>query len=189
MKLRIITLVFLSGALFVRGQGTFVWDQGFTNLTDISRDLSNQPMGQPFTPTTSSMDAAAFNLATFTSFGQEMDVNVRSGSITGPILGTSSPDTLSYDGVYYFTFSSPIALTPGTQYYLQPVEISGSGVEAYFCDAHPSLTGQAIINGVTYPYANFWFEEGVQVAPEPSLAVLLLIGGGIAYWHRKRRTA
>lgn len=188
MKLKFTLIVFLSGALFVRGQGTFVWDQGFTNnITDAYGLLTNTPLGQPFTPTESSMDAAAFFLSV-ANLGTDGDVEieVRNGSVTGAIIGTSNPETVvGSGGVYYFTFSSPVTLTPGAEYYLQPIEISGSRIAAQLGNVLSG--GQATFGGVTYHDLNFWFEEGVQVVPEPSLAALFFIGGGIAYCHRRKR--
>ena len=186
MKTKFIALIFLSGALFARGQGTFVWDQGSTNITDESRPLTNTPLAQGFTPTESLMDAAAFYLIPeYPSPGGDAEVIVRSGSVTGAIIGTSNPETVSgYGGVYYFTFSDPVTLTPGTEYYLQPVELSGNlGAQLGFDFAR---TGQATWGGVSQPQYNFFFEEGIQVVPEPSVATLFMIGG-IAYWPRRKR--
>lgn len=187
MKTKFLTIVFLSGALFVRGQGTFVWDQGSTNITDTWAALTNTPLGQGFTPTQLSMDATAFYLGT-ENFGTagNVEVLVRSGSVTGAIIGTSNPDSISsFNDVYYFTFSNPVTLTPGTEYYLEPVGLSGNlYAELGFAGVG---TGQATYGGALYKNLNFWFEEGIQVVPEPSLSALFLIGGGIAYWHRRRR--
>ena len=178
-----------SGALFVRGQGTFVWDQGFTNITDQAAALTNTPLGQGVTPTTSSMDAAAFYLSIGFVGGVpgDAEVLVRSGSVTGAIIGTSNPETVSGGNgtVYDFTFSSPVALTPGTQYYLEPVELSGNLLNAQL-GVVGFGKGQAIYGGVADHTDNFYFEEGIQVVPEPSIAALLMIGGGITYWHRRR---
>lgn len=185
-KLNFTAIAFLSGALFARGQGTFIWDQQATNFVDGAANLTNQPMGQPFSPTQSSMDAAALYFGSLFGGNGDIEVNVRSGSISGAILGTSDPDTFSSAGVYYFTFSSPMTLTPGTQYYLQPVQTSGSGILSELIDAQFS-SGHAIIGGVTSPDFNFWFQEGVEVIPEPSLAALFVIGGAVACWHHRKR--
>jgi hypothetical protein len=187
MKLKLTALVFLSGALLLRGQGTFVWDQQATGLTDGAPALTSQPMGQPFTPTFSSIDVVAFYLSGGQS-DSDIQVNLRSGSIIGTILGTSAPITIksSDNGPFDFFFSSSIALSPGTQYFLQPEAISGSGVALGQINA-PVPTGQEIVNGVTRNDFNFWFQEGVvSNVPEPSLAALLLIGSGVMYCRRRK---
>lgn len=188
MKLKFITLVFLSGALFVRGQGAFVWDQGSTKITDQLSALTNTPLGQGFTPTMSSMDAAAFNLSVgYLGTSGDVVIDVRSGSVTGAIIGTSNPQTVvgGNGSVYFFTFSSPVTLTPGAQYYLEPVEISGNNLWAWLGFAPPG-TGQAICGGYVDHADNFYFEEGT-IVPEPSIAALFMIGGDIVYWHRRKR--
>src|SRR5205085_10142304 len=131
MKYQLFTLAFLSGALFAHGQGTFVWDQQITGSVDGFAFLNNQPSGQPFTPSQSSMDVATFFLGSG-SVPSDIEVNLWSGSINGTLLATSLPTTVpaASSDTYYFFFSAPVSLTPGAVYYLQPVAINGSGVRA-----------------------------------------------------------
>jgi hypothetical protein len=186
MKMKIIAFIFLSGALFVRGQGTFVWDQQATGLIDSGVPLTSQPMGESFTPSFSSIDVAAFNLGGGTSSFGDIVVNLRSGSITGTILGTTAAVTFTSSGVYDFFFSSPIALTPGTQYFLQPEAASGSGVFLDQINA-PSGSGHQIISGVSRSNFDFWYQEGVTAVPEPSSATLIGLVATIAYRRRRNR--
>ncbi len=177
MKLKLIALTCLSWATLVRGQGSFIWDQQATGFVDGFAVLNNQqPLGQPFTPSFSSMDVAAFYLNGVTT-SSEIEVNLRSGSISGTILGTSAPLTIgsSDSGVFYFLFSDPITLSPGTQYFLQPVAVTGVA-DANLIDAANS-SGSAIYGGVTHSGFNFWFQEGITAIPEPSPVAL---GGMIA---------
>lgn len=189
MKLKLTTLIFLSGALLLRGQGTFVWDQqaSDTNSIDGVAYLNNQqPMGQAFTPSFSSISAAAFFLSGgFPGATGDVEVNIRSGSITGTILGTSDAVTFNGNsGIYDFLFSSPVTLTPGITYYLQPIQVNPGGVGVNLVNA-PVPTGGAIYNGVLHNNNNYWYQEGI-VVPEPSSA-LLAVAGVVAYLHRRHR--
>jgi hypothetical protein len=189
MKLKLTALVFLSGALLLRGQGTFVWDQQVTGPIDANALLNfDQPLGQAFTPSFDSIDVAAFYLGGPT-VSMDVEVNLRSGSITGTILGTTAPITInpSDSGPFDFLFSNPITLTPGVTYFLQPVAITSVG--SIFANAIPTSgrMGGAIVDGVPKNTWNFWFQEGVvNSVPEPSSAALLLIGSGVMYWHRRK---
>src|SRR5258706_9317594 len=121
------TLAIVSFLQFANGQGTtFVYDQqsGDENafIGAASAIQSNQPMGQSFTP---SLTAAGFlrlsvNDATpGNGIGASLYVNLRSTSISGPILGATAPVALPHNfgqrskrSVNFF-FSAPVPVTPG----------------------------------------------------------------------------
>lgn len=78
-----------------------------------------------------------------------MTVNIRSGSYDGPILGTSTtivPAGLAADYtnpyVVHLDFATPIALTPGSLYYIQ-VEPNGGfyGIAAAFGNGYAGGDG------------------------------------------------
>ncbi len=186
MKSKFITIILLSGAILARGQGSIVWDQQATGFADAFFEFTNQPMGQPFTPSFSSIGVAQFLLSSGID-SSDIEVNLRSGSITGSILGTSLPTTIpgATSGTYALFFANPIQLTPGTQYFLQPFTVSGTGAGANLVNASGS-SGGAIVSGATRNGFNFWFQEGI-VVPEPSLAGFFAVSGSIAYWRRRKR--
>ncbi|MDB6036900.1 MAG: hypothetical protein JWM99_741 [Verrucomicrobiales bacterium] len=187
MKQYLIAIAFLSGALLVRGQGTPVWDQGDTGFVDGFALLNNQPLGQSFTPSFSSIGVVELWLGDNSAGSGDIAVNVRSGSITGTILGTTASLSYSTTGMYDFLFSDPIALTPGTKYFLQPFALSGSGVGANLVNS-PSFTGGAIYGGTVHMGFNFWFQEGiVGNVPEPSSAALCIVVVSVLIWHHKKR--
>jgi autotransporter-associated beta strand protein len=67
--------------------------------------------------------------------------------------------------------------------------IINNNVELYYM--HTNTIG-GISYGDTYTGGNVWIKEGgsfhyLNVVPEPSIAILLTIGGGILYWHRRRK--
>ncbi len=186
MKRNLIAFIFLSGVLFVRGQGTFAVDQQSTNAIDAGAFLSQTPMGQSFTPGLDSIGFVQFFLADGTT-ASTVAVNIRSGSITGSLLGTTTPTTLtpSTNAYFDFLFSSPISLTPGTKYYLEPVVVGGGNAEAFGTFVQYT-GGDAIISGTTFTDRDFLFREGI-IVPEPASVSLLLGGGGLLCWHLRRR--
>src|SRR4051812_29251765 len=94
-KLGILTFVALFGAFRLFGQGSFVYDQqsalensGAEGLIDMQ---PNAPVGQSFTPSLNSVGFVRFFMFDGAHTGQSATVivNLRSDSISGPILGTS----------------------------------------------------------------------------------------------------
>jgi hypothetical protein len=96
-------------------------------------------------------------------------------------------DTNAHGFVNFF-FSTPPLVTPGTNYFLQPVVQSGDTWLANIGYAQYSYVGGiAYLNGQPEPNREFWFREGV-VTPEPSSTMLLLLGGSLlAYSFRRSR--
>jgi len=185
----------LSLALFyvtASGQGTMVYDQQSStesNFGEAAFDIaSNQPMGQSFTP---SLDAVRFvrlrvgDGDRFDGFGGSLSLNLRSGSITGTVLATTSAASFTngFLGTIDFLFSSDVPLLPGTTYFLQPVLQSGSAVLTADSFLYPG--GSAFLHGNAIAQ-DLWFREGVLV-PEPSSGVLVLIGFSILAYARKNQ--
>jgi len=100
--------------------------------------------------------------------------NLRSGSIYGPIIGTTASVQLSdtFSGPLNLEFASPVTLTRGTTYYFEPVaDHSWSmGIGQYNYSG-----GSGFLAGTPEAW-NLWFREGI-IVPEPSSAALLLLGG------------
>ena len=87
------------------------------------------PIGESFTPTFTSLNFV--NLQTETGTGSTapftLALNIRSGSISGTILGTSQLTTVTpppFGAVPTpFAFSSSVALVPGDLYVMEVVDI------------------------------------------------------------------
>jgi hypothetical protein len=164
----------------------------------------NLPLGQQFVPTLTSMnflklwleDAASNDPATAT-----VQVNIRAGSISGTVLGTSTvvvPAEINLSGgttLTEFDFSSPISLTPGSTYVIQAAEVNGTVDNASFGWVGGPLgnstyaPGEAYIHGTLQPTFDFAFEEGVQSVPEPStwlMAATAAIASAICVLTRRR---
>ena len=112
MKLSVFTL-FLS-VVFLRGQGTLVYDQQSTTLIEGSAPWRLTPMGQAFTPSLSSIDFVAleiFDATPLNQLGSTLYVNLRADSINGTILGTSvfvsTPDNFFGIAVFVSGYSKP----------------------------------------------------------------------------------
>jgi hypothetical protein len=180
-------LVFLLGTLPMFGQGTFVYDQQSateTNITEGGVGIQPlQPIGQSFTPSLEAVGFVRFLLYDNNSgngLGANVFVNLRSGSITGPIIGVSSVTSLpdSFGGYPDFFFSTPVSVTPGTTYYFQPVVQSGDNWNIGGSSPLHYAGGTAFANGVASPGVDFWFREGIMAVPEPTTISLAALGLG-----------
>ena len=185
MKLLFASLAFALGIGLANAQGTLVFDQQSTGSVDGALNLNRTPFGQSFTPTLDSIDFLELQLNDGTT-ASTVAINIRSGSITGTLLGTSLPTTLQSlsGGTYDFFFSNPVSLTPGTKYYFEPVVVSGgfATTETTFID----YAGGDLIYDGAVQRGDMWFREGVGSVPEPSSVELLLIGGGALLWRRRK---
>jgi hypothetical protein len=126
----------------------------------------------------------------FFSSGQSsvFRVNLRGGSITGPILGTT-PDVMgsATAGPVMFMFPGTIALTPGTRYYLQLEAVSGSATVSCGNMGQSYAGGAGYIDGQPDAFRDFWFREGIIAVPEPTSWSALTLGASFLWWHRVRR--
>jgi len=188
MKTKFIIFAFLLLGCFARGQG-FVYDQQSINYSEDGASFSYQPLGQSFTPTLTSIGFVALFIDGGSSEAT-IYVDLRSTSITGPILGSTTP--AFFPNFYYanayptFYFPTAISVTPGVQYFFQPIIQSGDTVGIFESDGS-YVGGNLIEEGVVIPNHNLWFQEGIVAAPEPSSSLLLLVGSGILFYARRRK--
>ena len=95
------------------GQGVFVYDQQSANESTIGGAAgviqSSQPIGQSFTPSLASVGFIRLKLGdcVINGFGATVYLNLRSDSISGPILATSDsvvmPDGfIGYPNFFFF---------------------------------------------------------------------------------------
>jgi len=200
MKIRLLPIHFtlLSVAFASHGQGSFLYDQQSATSQNVGGGgapiQEDQPMGQSFTPTLTSVGFVQFEFLDFhlaNGTGATVYVNLRAGSINGTILGSTAPVYMP-DGFRStptnFFFSLPVAVTPGTTYYLQPVALPGSDdqYDVITSRLYNYTGGGAFYFGVPSPFADddFWFREGI-LAPEPSSTALFLLPGGVFIYFRR----
>jgi len=177
-------------------QGTFQYDQQSLNHS-IGPSLlyniqSNEPIGQSFTPALSSVgfiQLEPFDGHPNNGVGSTLYVNLRSNSITGPVLGSTDPvflpDIPSGGGVTNFLFSTSVAVVPGTTYFFEVVVQSA---ELWRLNTLTDLYGGGtmIVQGVAQPLQDLWFREGI-IVPEPSAALISFVVGAIWICVRRRR--
>jgi hypothetical protein len=189
MKISLMALAMFIGTSAGSAQGTIQIDQISTNTIEGAAPWSLQPMGQSFTPSLTAIGWIELNLfysEPSNPSGTFALVNVRSNSITGPILGSTATTFIPTDfyGITNFVFAAPVALTPGTTYYLQPFIFSGGHVSSYVTDASYG-GGSEFLQGSALTDRNLWFREGIQV-PEPSIAALILVAFYFSASARRR---
>jgi len=177
-------------------QGTFQYDQQSLNHSIGANILyyiqGNEPIGQSFTPGLSSVgfiQLEPFDGNPNNGLGATLFVNLRSNSITGPILGSTAPvflpDIPSGGGVTNFLFSTPVPVVPGTTYFFEVVVQSGDfwtlNTAGYLYGGGPTFR-----QGVAQPLQDLWFREGI-IVPEPSSILLFFGAAGILLLRRARR--
>jgi hypothetical protein len=193
-------LIALLVCLSTRAQGTFVFDQQSSTESNIGEGAPaiqpNQPFGQSFTPTFSSVGFIRLFLgdSSFNGLGATVSVNLRADSITGSVLGSTEPVFMEdrFSGFVNFLFSNPVTVTPGVTYYFQPVVESGDIWQVASHNAFGYAGGTAFALGQPSQVSDLWFREGI-IIPEPSSVVLLLAGFGVLLYaplakHLRKRT-
>ena len=166
-----------------------LWDQQSStdeSLVPFGTQLPGSPDsgdGQSFTPTLSSVGFVRLFFSG--AGGATVYVNLRAGSILGPIIGTSSSASMTVSGPLSFFFSTPVAVRPGTTYYFEPIEQSGTAFGVMVGQFNYS-GGSAYQSGNANLPQDYWFREGI-VVPEPSSIALLLLGGGSMLFCKRLR--
>jgi hypothetical protein len=197
MKIKMPILV---AALFpsaMLAQGTLVYDQ--QSSTDESpfpygtgahiQQLS--PYGQSFTPTLSGIDFIRLNLNDNNpnnSAGATLYLNLRSNSISGTILATTAPVTLTnaFTGPVSFFLPTTTSLTPSSSYVFEIVAVSGSDPWNAIAGELNYPGGFVYANGFPAFASDLWFREGM-VVPEPASGILLVAGASLLFLARRRR--
>jgi hypothetical protein len=192
MQLRIAVLLALIATHLTLGQGTFIFDQQSSDESRILEGGFGLGVGtgtgvQSFTPR---FDSIGFlKLVVFVDAASKFAVNVRSGSPSGPILGTTDtltvPKTSSQTPITLH-FSTQVGLTPGTTYYLEPTALLNGGLVNQSLYQYPggTLFFDGVPNQQTY---DMWFREGI-VVPEPAAVSLTLVAGFSVLWSKRKRS-
>jgi hypothetical protein len=182
----------------ILGQGTLVYDQQsvFDEATlgeTASAIMAIQPMGQSFTPSLSSVGFIRLQLYGGNSGGgpgTTLYLNLRSSSITGPILGSTEGVFMPngyFGGYVTFLFANPVPVSPGVMYFFQPMVQSGDWTVGTYNPYYNYPGGTVIARGMPNQASDLLFREGI-IVPEPSSAALLLLACGALACVRRRRS-
>lgn len=200
-------IILLAASLQTHAQGVAYDQQSATAPTSPTADdflniQEDSPLLQSFMPTFSAIGFVQFefwDIANNGNNGATVYVNLWTGSPninSATLLGSTAPvympngfvnSGLGFAGIANFSFSTPVTLTAGQTYYLQPVVLSGDnpwdiGVLTY--DAYSN--GQLFSNGLPGSTIDLWFREGVVSVPEPSILVLFGLSGLLAFSFKRR---
>lgn len=186
------------------GASQFIVDQKNDNFTpSLFQSIQTlSPIGQEFTPTLNSLDFVELFTQDFgrsnNPLGANLFVNIRSGDISGSILGTSDIVSLAdkFSGITQFNFSKTVTLNPEQKYVIEAKFASGSDNWALGSSGGPVSTypnGNLIstVKGVTTSNSknDLWFREGAKPVSVPEPSILLGIGsvvGLVAFSNRKK---
>ena len=174
----VLLIVLLAAAPMVAAGGSIaIVDQSQEiGLGTFRNIVGYAPLGQEFTPSLPGLDAVELYLNGFMcELGPYLQVNIREGAITGPIIGQSSPFTPSqnyFSGAVHFAFANVVRLSPGKLFVMELVDISGKEfpcVESIIGSSggrpdNPYIDGDAINWGMTLPGDDLWFREGLASA-------------------------
>jgi hypothetical protein len=193
LKISFISIVLLVPVQAAPAQGTFVYDQQSADESSLGGGVwdvqSNQPVGQSFTPTLSSVGFIRLYLSdsSFNGLGTTFRVNLLGGSITGVVLSSTSPVSVQdgFHGAVDFLFTTPAPLSPGTPYYFQPIVQSGESFGVYSYNTFNYSRGTAFAFGAPQTAFDLWFREGI-IIPEPCGVLLILLTAGICAWHHRK---
>jgi hypothetical protein len=191
-----LVAVLLLGSTGRASADPFIVDQSQT-LTLFSDFLVlSGSYGQSFTPSLPSVHDVEIPLG-ISGIGvppPTVTVNIRSGSIGGPILGSSAPTAVVDIGSdplnpipTHFDLLSSVPLTPGTQYF---IEFFAPGYLVPDQEGFPYPGGTEFGDGIPVPTNSLWFREGPAAIaiPEPSSPALLGLGAAaLAGWRLRRR--
>jgi hypothetical protein len=202
-------MLFLAVSLQIHAQGLIIDQESYPKPISVFTDgvdglyLNSEPatpLTQSFIPSLSAIDYVALEFEYGTG-SATVEVNLYEGSATvsaATLLGTTTAVTmpsgfnnnqLDVAGVEDFYFSTPITLTPGDTYYLEPVAVSGAANWAIvtLIDFYTYPNGELNVDG--YPFVNstdMWFQEGIVAVPEPTTLALIGFGGLLVFIFKRR---
>jgi hypothetical protein len=205
--LLLITLIIALFSLQSHAQGTLIDQESATGPVQIEGNgnadglniQEDGPLLQSFVPTLSAIYFVSLEFADIQdngTAGATVDVNLYTGSPypqVATLLGTTAAvympngfnnNGLGIAGIATFDFLTPITLTAGETYYLDPVVLSGDNPWDIITIGNTYPNGQIFEYGVGLP-SDFWFQEGINAVPEPT--TLALIGIGILVFIVRHR--
>ena len=176
------------------GAHPFIPDQvndGFTSGGFVV--FPGRVLGQQFVPAMGSLEAVELTTndqRPGNGQGTDLFVRIRSGTVAGPILGTSATVSLpdgrdASESVVHFDFPAVVPLTPGALHVIEIVAASGDnrGISGTGWGVNAYAAGSVIVDGAVYadplssPF-DLWFREGPTCAPSVDQANEGVVTGG-----------
>lgn len=160
--------LFMTGTVFAHGNV----DQSNPVGAGGSQILAHMPVGQEFTPSQPILVAVDVNLGLAIDEGVDtLTVNIRQGTITSPVLATTSqvvapcPNIPPFScGLVHFDFPAPLLVSPGDTYVL---EVQATNETHAWTRADGGYSGgAAILQGVVEPALDFSFQTYSQAVME-----------------------
>jgi hypothetical protein len=209
-RLLLITLIIAAFSLQTHAQGV-VYDQesDTSSINPIGNEdadglnIQTAPLTQSFIPMLSAIDFVTLEFEDVPdsgTTGMTIGVNLYTSSPTPQprnLIGSTTPvympngfvnDGLFVAGVTNFYFSTPVVLTPGQTYYLEPVVLSGGDaldITSLTYDAYSD--GQLFGEGSPANHTiDLWFQEGIVAAPEPTTLALVGLSGLLMFAFKRR---
>jgi hypothetical protein len=120
-------------------------------------------VGQEFTPELAGLDTVVL----WSRYGPASDTTVqvviRRGTITGPVMGASleTPLTAGWIGEIQFEFPSLVFLMPGSVYVIELLSVDGDDWFVQYDNNGSYPDGRMITNGTPSDGIDLWFQEGL----------------------------
>ena len=146
----------------------YIWDQTNDSFAPplTQNVIIYSPIGQEFVPNLTYLDVVQLWIMDFTigsTLPADFIVNIREGTIEGPVLGTSTTMTLpgGFDGVVTFELET-VPLVPQTLYVIELVQTSNRnwGVKSSGGPYSTYPLGRQILRGEPQENNDLWFREG-----------------------------
>jgi hypothetical protein len=141
-----------------------------------------QPMGQTFAPSLNSLNVVILNLQDPNHRGGPWGVEVHQG-LDGALLGTSQAVSLPADfgsghiaGLpIEFDFATPVTLTPGLTYSLEPIRFGAGAFNLISTEADGYDGGSLFLKDSIQP-GDAIFSEGLNISSVPEPSTLIMFG-------------
>src|SRR2546430_5445139 len=166
-------------------QSEFIVDQSQTTFNEFVNLGFSGVTGQEFIPTLPSLDVVELLFDLFGPATGALSVRIHQDSITGPVVGTSLPVTVTVTvnsgnlrQTIRFDFPISVSLIPGNTYVIEVNRLSDVFFSLGLTQGDTHSGGQAIIAGELRSDSDLFFREGqgatttsLLSSPNPSFAV------------------
>jgi hypothetical protein len=206
-------MLFVAMCLHVHAQGVVDQESATGPVSPFTADFFNMQedatLYQSFVPTLSTIDFVSMEFTDQPGNGTNgatVAVALFSSPLSSSImLGRTTPvympngfvnDGLYGAGVETFYFPTPIVLTPGQTYYLEPMVIPAYGGIVSDNPWDIMVLTDTYANGQLYssetgpiesfdPTLDLWFQEGIEAVPEPTTLALIVFSCLVFIFRRR----